>query len=592
MRGGFAVGPTSGPHIQAMDGTGLLAGPLEEGVGFLDSSTMRTGAIGSQFTNGYLDPATGPNGGGTPTSWSVPNTFGPITDVYFGSQKANSVSASSGAISVTTPPGAAGPADVYALASDGGVQLLPEAFSYGPTVLEVTPNAATADGGTGVIYGYGLGPIGSTAVPSDLEVSVGGELAPITDYGNGASYTIPAGLVGSADVTVSTSSGSVTVHNGMTYLPRVQQFPLSGSALAQGIYDSHRNVYYFTDATSVRVFSKTGGHWLFSIPIPPAGTSQRLWGIALSPDGSKLAIADAAGAVIYVLDPDIPSAIKTFSVPQPFGASRWPIGVAISDAGIVYFTALTGGSGFNAFFKLDTSAGQVTDYGIPSQGVAANYSRTVISVDNSRVYSNDDGRVFVIETATDGVSYAKTACLCGDYDLSLSGNQTRFAAAGYFYDSSLNGQSYLALNLREMVNTSYLYGEKLSPDGSLLFQPTTDGIDVLDARLGNLLTRISLPIALSPNYDALVSSGKDNILVAITGTNGDGIAVIDLTSLSVPSLLPYAMVTGPAHLLVAARKGPSTRHNERRRDPSIRYQPGSGKHTVRHLTTRTLLHGL
>src|SRR5438093_10489288 len=61
----------------------------------------------------------------------------------------------------------------------------------------------------------------------------------------------------------------------------------------------------------------------------------------------------------------------------------------------------------------------------------------------------------------------------------------------------------------------------------------------MDGRLGTLLTRIALPITLSPNYDALVSDGKDNILVAITGTNGDGVAVIDLGSIPEPPPLPY-----------------------------------------------------
>jgi len=43
--------------------------------------------------------------------------------------------------------------------------------------------------------------------------------------------------------------------------------------------------------------------------------------------------------------------------------------------------------------------------------------------------------------------------------------------------------------------------------------------------------RIALPFMLSANYDALVDDGRDNVLIAITGQTGNGIAVIDLTSL-------------------------------------------------------------
>jgi hypothetical protein len=38
----------------------------------------------------------------------------------------------------------------------------------------------------------------------------------------------------------------------------------------------------------------------------------------------------------------------------------------------------------------------------------------------------------------------------------------------------------------------------------------------------------------------LVSDGEDNVLVAITGQNGDGIAVVDLSSLPEPLPLPYS----------------------------------------------------
>ena len=130
---------------------------------------------------------------------------------------------------------------------------------------------------------------------------------------------------------------------------------------------------------------------------------------------------------------------------------------------------------------------------------------------------------------------------------------------------------------------SYVYGEKLSPNGSLLFQPTTSGIDVVDARLGNLLTRISLPVNLSPNYDALVSDGKDNVLVAITGTNGDGIAVIDLSSIPEPSPLPYEARPASAQPVAMARNAPYIRHSSRSGDcqHALSTRPAEANHTAR-----------
>jgi hypothetical protein len=359
-------------------------------------------------------------------------------------------------------------------------------------------------------------------------------------------YTVPRGTVGKSDVIVSSGSGSATARAALTYLPPVQQFSLPGSSLAQGTYDSYRDLYYFTDINKIQVFSKTLGRWLSPISIPaPSGATQRLWGIALSPDGTKLAVSDAMAGVIYVLNPTTPGTVKTFAVNAGNVGLVDPCGVAISDAGVVYYAVFWQGiTGASGFFKLDTNTGTIKDYGIdgPGRGTEDLLLRTVISSDNSRVFFNDQGYVFNIDTASDKIFSASTdqGCCYGDYDLTLSSNQVQFEASSYFFDSNLNAESYYSLNDREILTTEYVYGAKLSPDGTLLFQPSVSGIDVLDGRLGNLLQRISLPTPLSENYDALVADGKDNVLIAITGVNSDGIAVVDLTSIPEPAPLPFA----------------------------------------------------
>ena len=246
--GGGAVGPINLPDLQAVDGTGLFAGPMEEGVGFIDTSALQTGPAGVGFTNAYLNPASGPLSGGTQAQWGGPTTTLDKSRIFFGSQNATFDSFSGDLVTVTTPEGAPGPADVYAYTSDGNLQIIPEGFSYGPTILEVTPNASTAEGGgTGIIYGYGLGALTSASIPPDLLITVGGKRAIITGFNpnayglssppfqlEAATYTIPAGTVGSADVTVSNSVGSATQSSTVTYLPAIQQFPLAGAQLPKG----------------------------------------------------------------------------------------------------------------------------------------------------------------------------------------------------------------------------------------------------------------------------------------------------------------------------------------------------------------------
>jgi hypothetical protein len=583
--GGGAVGPISGPDFGATDGTGLLAGPMEEGFGFIDSSAIQTGPVGTQFTNAYLTPATGPASGGTQIQWSALATLNSQSQIFFGPNAASSVSNNGHNILATTPSGTPGPVDVFAFANDGGVQIVPEGFSYGPSILQVTPDSATADGGgTGIIYGYGFGPVSATpTIPGDLEVTIGGRPATILGFNPGAYnllsppfllqavyYTIPPGTASNAvDVIVTTSSGTATAHGSLSYVPMAQQFPLAGAMLAQGIYDPTRDLYYFTDKMKVQVFSKSQGTWLAPIAIPgPVGKIQRLWALALSPNGTKLAVSDINADVIYVLDPSTPATVSTFPIPSPgpSGVIANPVGLAVSDAGIVYYTTFVqGGTGYSSYFKLDTNTGKITDYSITgpqlydtATGTPEDpYLRTAISADNTRVYFNNDGYVFNIDTATDKVFSASTdpGCCYGDYDLTLSKNQTQFGATGYLYDSDLNAESLLNLNDREVLDISYVYGTKLSPDGTLLFQPSTSGVDIFDGRLGTLRNRLALPFTLSPNYDALVGDGKDNVLLAITGANGDGVAVLDLTSINEPPLLPYfpaAFISG--HGVTVARR--------------------------------------
>jgi hypothetical protein len=558
--GGLAVGSITGPILQVMDSTGLLMGPMEEGVGFLDTTQMQTGSVGTLFANAYLNPTFGPVTGGTAVLWSSVTSPSLVSKIYFGGNIASSISSGSGGVDVMSPAGAAGPADFYGLTNDGGMQIVPEGFSFGPTALQTTTNFASEDGGgSAYIFGYGFGPYGSaSSIPSDLSVTVGSSSAAITEYVpnaygldsppmplEAAGIAIPPGSV-TSDVTVKNSTGSWALSQAMSYIPKPATYAAHGAELAQGVYDSVRDVYYFTDASSIRVFSRTDSAWMSSIPITGIKpTAERLWGLSLSPDGSKLAIADIGAGAIYLLNPDTPASITSFAVPLSlnYGTATLPAGVAVSNAGIVYFAAITPGvSGADSYFSLNTNTGAWTNYGVGNDGNDQDvYSRLALSNDGARAYFNEDGVTFAIDTASGTVTYAPAPLgTVSSYDITLSANQTSLASDQYFYDADFNPESFLSENDREILTAVYVYGAKLSPDGTLFFQPGPNGIDVFDAHRGELMDRVALNITLSPNYDALVSDGHDNVLLAITGTNGDGIAVIDLSTVSEPTPVTYS----------------------------------------------------
>jgi hypothetical protein len=62
------------------------------------------------------------------------------------------------------------------------------------------------------------------------------------------------------------------------------------------------------------------------------------------------------------------------------------------------------------------------------------------------------------------------------------------------------------------------------------------------------LTRIALPVTLSSNCHAPVDDRQDNVILAITGNTGSGIAVIDLSSLAEPLAAARARAARTASL--------------------------------------------
>ncbi len=584
------------PFYQGITPSGLAAGVVQGGgIGLLDTTAVHPLPIGSRFSQTELDVPYGPVAGGTASGWQ-PSGVGvpppPLGSVYFGTNAATGLNDNGfdGVIAAVSPAGTPGPVDVRTFATDGGSQFLPQAFSYGPSLLETVTSYATAEGGgPASLYGFGFGPqfyAASSPALSNLQVTIGGSPAVVNSYNpdpygsnfftfppfptNSLLYTVPSGVAGTtANVAVNNISGSTTSSTPLTYVPAVQQYSVDGQ-LVDGVYDPTRDVYYFTDANQIRVFSLTSGAWLAPIPIPSpvnAYGPQRLWGIAISPDGSKLAVADPGAVAIYILNPDQPSSLQSFALAPQVGyyaQSEDPTGIAILNNGTVYFaTADFDGDGTSFLMKLNPSTGlinAVSNSNLFDLSPGDTYGRLALSADGERIYTSDEGLAAYYDIPSDQVILAPVA----DYDYGqgsdevvLSANQTRLFCDGFFADSNLNNIGYQALDVAESLDAQYVYGAALSADGGLLFQPGTQAIDVFDGNTGAFRGRISLPVPLSPNYRALVSNHQDSRLVAITGATGNGIAVIGLNSIPEP-VPPTYLSTVPAPVSPRDRTRPVT----------------------------------
>jgi DNA-binding beta-propeller fold protein YncE len=524
------------------DETGLIFGPIGHGVAFLDASTINSGHEGTQFNIGFLSPGTGPLSGGTALQTEV-LTGVPVPSittgtVYIGNAGATSVSLSASSFTGKAPPAASGgAADFTVILPDNSIRLLPEDFSYGPTMVEVSTNASSADGGgQGAIFGYGFG-----QQPSDVQVMIGGQSAAVTQLLTNASptfpypfpmeavlFTVPPGTSGASEnVTVTTANGSATATNALHYAAAMQSYPLPGSFLLQGLYDPYRSVMYFTDRTQIDVFSPSGESWLTPITISGTDSGTGFVGIALSPDGNTLAVSDAGNNKIYVLNPTSPSAAQSFSVNT--GTGTEPYGLAVTNAAAVYYATDNQNSGSSGGFnKLDTTTGVIT--GFDSVKFGDSFMRVLLSPDGARVYANDGSGIWIVNTSDDSIVEALQVTLSetGSEDAAISADGSVVLTSSLLTDSGLNVVGDIAYVDRDVWLPVAVYGQKLDSNGSLAFQPLTNGIDVLDGVTGLLQYRVALPIQAADVYDALAIDDKDGLLFVLTA---NGIAQVNLDAL-------------------------------------------------------------
>jgi len=545
--------------IGAIDPTGLIVGPAAHGVQFLDGSSIDA-TQPTVLTASDPAIATGPLSGGT----QIANAFGPLTtsnatptQYYVGNVPGFDVSD----WGVTTPPSSfAGPVDLTVVLSDGATATLPEAFSYGPTILEVVPNGSTAEGGqTGTIVGYGFGNSGP-----GIQISIGGESAtvaavyddPYEDWNNtltnsfptnAVRFTIPPGIAGSAvDVTVTTPSGTATAKGAFNYTAASTSYPLTAH-LQSGIYDAGRNLYYFADRSKVQVLSTVSGQWQAPITLPGVSGNSQLMAISESPDGSKLAVSDYGGQAIYVLNPSAPSSAQRFPMSldiDGFSSKFQPSGLAVTNSGMVYFAAeCLGCLGAPLFHELNTAQGTIVDVGTVSSGgtEADQFDRVLLSPDGSRVYLG----YWWYDTSTNVGYTVPFASMSDDFtDLAISGDGGTLELDTQFTDEFLNVEDDTAYFDWELWYATGVTPSKLNQDGGILFQPLTDGIDLLARNTGRLLYRIQIPQAPAPVYDPVVVAEGTNELLVITTA---GVSLVDLSSLPVPSSYsqPFPTATRP-----------------------------------------------
>ena len=178
------------------------------------------------------------------------------------------------------PPNAStGAVNIAAYFPNGWLAIAPDAFSYGPHVLQILPNAGTPAGGDIIqIYGYGFG-----SDPTKLTVKIGGAQPPLC---NRSKTWSPSGRLlvwtrlilfpsnaspckrrqeqRGSPTSPSSPAGSVTSPKAFQYLQN-ENFYARSAIDKFVLYDQPRQLLYRSDIDHIEVFNLAGS--FFQQPI-------------------------------------------------------------------------------------------------------------------------------------------------------------------------------------------------------------------------------------------------------------------------------------------------------------------------------------
>jgi len=186
----------------------------------MQMATFRASGQGSSNpppTVTSITPNTGTSNGGTPVSIAGNNFLAGATVKFGGTAATNVVVVNSGSITATTPAHASGAVSVVVTNTDAQTGTLNNGYTYTstnppPTIISITPNTGTANGGTPVT-------IAGTGFLAGATVSFGGTAATnVVVNSTSITATTPAHAAGAVNVVVTnTDNQSVTSANGYTF---------------------------------------------------------------------------------------------------------------------------------------------------------------------------------------------------------------------------------------------------------------------------------------------------------------------------------------------------------------------------------------
>ncbi len=295
--------------------------------------------------------------------------------------------------------------------------------------------------------------------------------------------------------------------------------PISG-VLNQVIYDRNRRRIYASNGiyNQINIFSADSEQFITSVPVGSGPV-----GLALTPDGTRLAVVNAGDGTVSVVDPDQLKVIQTYNVLTPDDTNPVCGGVPLS---------ITAGGPHGMFVAvdcvnlliqgdlhfLDLNTGSLNCTGLPgcnSSGVS--FSGVG---DSESLASSPNGNLVVVGfyggasllnlTANTLVSggYDGTSVTIND-DGNVLGLDAGVHDTRFFLKATLQDLDFLDAGFLSPYNIA---GAKFSPSGSLFFIPQSPlggaaierSVDVFDVhRQRRLVLQIALPEPLVAGLNSM-----------------------------------------------------------------------------------------
>ncbi|HKW61165.1 MAG TPA: IPT/TIG domain-containing protein [Candidatus Acidoferrum sp.] len=553
--------------IEDVDETQLLFGLSNRGLSFIDASAPGTLSLVAPTVAvaPSLFPSEGPIAGGTSTTLSGQNFAGPV-QVKFGSQSAADPTVSSSSqIQVASPSSVVnGAVNLTAYFQDSWVALAPDAFSYGPQILQVLPNGGASSGGDSVeIYGYGFG-----SDPTKINVKIGGAAATVQKVENVAAIVpslaldstypfpieritlqTPSGSPGKTDISIAAPVGSTTSPKAFQYVQSMHSYPKAASFKFL-TYDQSRQRVYLSNVNQVDVFDLQQNQFLSPIE-PPGGPSifADFRGLALIPDGSQLIVADFGAQNVYLLDPVKSTGAAVFVGGVSGFTNSGPTRVSATSLQTV-FVGLSGEGGSSGacsacLAQMNLTASPPTIQPAPQPEVTSLTGAPLLqsSVAGDQVFlaiAAAPGGPLASWNASSPGHFVTSAVNSSAVDLTTSADGSAFALAAngatevHSPDFTISSVPVFS-ELSQIPGRVAVPGMVLHPSGALLYQPfltgtpgsagVKGGVDILDAHSGALRVRIFLPQQFMTDVDGLhgeflATDENGQRLFAITSSDG------------------------------------------------------------------------